>query len=305
MHIFITGGTGLIGSALIQKLSAQGHRVTVLTRDIDKAKQKLGDKIGFCSTLEQMKTLDGYDAIINLAGEPIIGKRWTDKQKELLCNSRWDITQRLTELIKNSNRPPKIFISGSAVGYYGAQDENILKEDATAHDDFTHRLCQKWEYLALNAQSEQTRVCILRTGIVLSKKGGMLQAMLLPFRLGLGAAFGKGTQYISWVHIQDMINAITFFLDMPEAMGVFNITAPNPVTNKRFVNVLSTTIYRPRIFRIPSFLLKIIMGEMATMIIDGQRVVPQRLLDFHFRFSFEHIDDALSNIMKGVNKFNN
>lgn len=298
MHIFVTGGTGLIGSALIFKLSAQGHRITVLTRNVVKARQKLGDRISFCSTLKEIETFDDYDAVINLAGEPIIGKRWSVNQKERLCNSRWMITRHLTELIKNSANPPKVFISGSAVGYYGAQGDSLLKEDAEPHDEFTHRLCKQWEYLALEAQSVQTRVCILRTGIVLSKEGGMLPSMLLPFRLGLGAILGKGNQYVSWIHIDDMIKAIVFLLDMPEAQGVFNITAPNPVTNKRFANVLSTTLYRPRLFRIPSFLLKMVLGEMASMIIDGQRVIPRHLLDLHFRFTFEHFDKSIENILK-------
>lgn len=302
MHILITGGTGLIGGVLIHNLLRQGYKITVLTRNTIKAKQKFGDGVEFCETLDFMQTLDGYDAVINLAGEPMIGKRWTDKQREKLCNSRWNITQQLTNLIRNSSSPPKVFISGSAVGYYGAQDDKVLDENASAQDDFTHRLCEKWERLALEAQSERTRVCILRTGIVLSKEGGMLPAMLLPFRLGLGAIFGKGNQYISWIHIQDMVNAIIFLLDMPEAQGAFNMTAPNPVTNKRFANVLSTTIYRPRLFRIPSFLLKMVMGESATMIVEGQRVVPKHLLELHFRFAFEHLNESLKNIMGGKNR---
>ncbi|MFV0418574.1 MAG: TIGR01777 family oxidoreductase [Dysgonomonas sp.] len=302
MRILITGGTGLIGSMLVRNLLRQGHKLTVLTRDTIKAKQKFSDEVEVCETLDFIDTLDGYNAIINLAGEPMLGKRWTERQKEKLCNSRWDITERLTHLIKKSNNPPKIFISGSAIGYYGAQDNKVLDENAPFRDDFTHQLCEKWERMALDAQSERTRVCIIRTGIVLSKEGGMLPAMLLPFRLGLGATFGKGNQYISWIHIQDMVNAIIFMLDMPEARGVFNVTAPNPVTNKRFANVLSTTIYRPRLFRIPSFLLKMIIGESATMITEGQRVVPKRLLELHFRFVFEHLDESLKDIIGGKNR---
>jgi len=299
MHIFITGGTGLIGSVLIHNLIKKGHKVTVLTRDIYKGRKKFGDKVGYCTSLEDIKSLDGYDSVINLAGEPIIGKRWTERQKEKLCNSRWDITRKLGELIKNSDIPPTVFISGSAVGYYGAQNEHILKESAEPHGGFTFRLCKKWEELALEVRSEHTRVCVLRTGIVLSKKGGMLSMLSLPFRFGLGSTFGKGTQYISWIHIQDMVNAIIFLLNMPEAQGIFNLTAPHPVTNKRFSNILSATLYRPRIFRIPAFVLKLIMGEAATMVVDGQRVVPQHLQDLHYHFLYGHLDDALANILKG------
>lgn len=301
MRIFITGGTGLVGDALIHNLLRQGHQVMVLTRNRGRGKEKFGDKVEFCTTLDSIGTFDDYDAVINLAGEPIIGKRWTKKQKEKLCNSRWNITRKLSDMIKKSSNPPKVFVSGSAVGYYGAQKDNILTESSAPHKEFTNHLCEEWERLALEADSKDTRVCISRTGIVLSKKGGMLSIMLLPFRMGLGSVFGKGKQYISWVHIQDMINAIIFLLHTPEARGIFNITAPNPVTNKRFANVLSNIIYRPRIFRIPAFVLKMMMGEAATMVVDGQRVIPQHLQNLHFRFTFEHLDESLRSILKGKN----
>lgn len=297
MHIFITGGTGLIGSALICDLLDQGHSIVVLTRDFVKAEKKLGDRVGFVNALESMNTLDGYDAIINLAGESLVGRRWTVKQKENLCNSRWNITLQLTNLIKKSSSPPKVFISGSAIGYYGAQDDKILNEKAKPHCEFTHQLCEKWEQLALEAQSEHTRVCILRTGVVLSKNGGILPLMLYPFRLGLGATFGKGNQYMSWIHIQDMVNAVNFLLNTSLAQGVFNLTAPNPETNKSFSNMLAITIGRPCFFRIPSVFIKMIMGEIAVMVTKGQRVIPQHLQDLGFRFRFEHLDESLNNIL--------
>lgn len=297
MHIFFTGGTGLIGSALIETLSSQGHSVTVLSRDVSKAKIKLGEKVSYCASLDTLQSLDGYDAVINLAGESIAKKRWTKKQKEKLCNSRWNITRRLTELIKLSHTPPRLFISGSAIGYYGAQRDNVINENSEPHDEFTYQLCKKWESLAMAADGRHTRVCIIRTGIVLSNKGGMLSMLTLPFKAGLGSVLGSGKQYISWIHINDMVNGIIFLLDTPEARGPFNFSSPNPVTNKRFCNVLSTTLYRPRIFHIPSFLVKMAMGESATLIVDGQRAIPQHLLDLHYRFSFEHLDEALKNLL--------
>lgn len=297
MHIFITGGTGLIGTALVHTLLSQGHSITVLTRNLSKAQLKLGNKIDYCASLDNLKSLDGFDAVINLAGEPIAGKRWTAKQKERLCNSRWSITRNLTELIKLSTTPPKVYISGSAIGYYGAQGNNLINENTEPHDEFTFQLCKKWEALALAADNRHTRVCTLRTGVVLSNKGGMLSMLTLPFRLGLGSILGSGKQYISWIHINDMVNGIIYLLDTPEARGTFNFTSPNPVTNKRFCNILSTTLYRPRIFHIPAFLVKFIMGEGATLVIDGQRAIPQHLSNIHYRFSFEHIDDALKDLL--------
>lgn len=303
MHIFITGASGLIGSALIATLLKQGgHHITALTRNKAKMEQKWGTRIAYCPSLGQISSLTGYDAVINLAGEPIIGKRWNNAQKEKLCNSRWNITRRLTELIEKSDSPPHVFISGSAVGYYGAQGNQAVDENTPGEDEFTHRLCKEWEALALEAQSAKTRVCISRTGIVMSKEGGMLSMLTLPFHLGLGCSLGKGSQYISWIHIQDMVNALIFLMDTPEAKGIFNLTAPNPVTNKRFSKLLSATLYRPCLFRIPSFAIKLALGEAATMLLDGQRVMPQRLLDLHFRFSYEHLDNALAGLLKGKKK---
>lgn len=297
MRIFITGGTGLIGSALIEQLQNQEHQITVFTRNRTKGGQKLGNKVEFCTSLSTLRSLEGYDAVINLAGEQIIGKRWSKQQKERLCSSRWDITDRLTELINKSPNPPQVFISGSAVGYYGVQDENVLTEKSFPHDGFLHQLCKRWEKLALKAQSNRTRVCISRTGIVLSPEGGMLPMMLLPFRLGLGSTFGTGRQYISWIHIQDMVNGLLFLLNNPKAEGVFNLTAPNPTSNQIFSKTLAATLSRPCIFRIPSFLLKMIMGEMSTMVIDGQRVTPKHLEKLSFHFTHEHLDEAFKSLI--------
>jgi uncharacterized protein (TIGR01777 family) len=302
MHIFITGGTGLVGSTLIPALLARNHKITVLSRDTMKARKKLGDKLEYCSGLESVDSFDNYDIIINLAGEPIAGKRWTTGRKERLCNSRWDITRRLTKLIKLSNNPPSVFISGSAIGYYGAQNDNIINENSEPHDEFTHQLCKKWEGLAMAADNRHTRVCILRTGIVLSEKGGLLPMLMPPFRLGLGCVLAAGSQYISWIHIRDMVDSMLFMIDTPEARGVFNLSSPNPVTNKRFARILSRTLFRPCLFKIPAFIMKAVMGESATLVVDGQRAIPQHLLDMHYHFSFGHIDEALADILSKKEK---
>lgn len=298
MRIFITGGTGLIGKALINKLFSNGNKITILTRNITKARSISGDEISYINSLNELSSLDEYDAVINLAGEPIAKKRWTKNQKKKLCNSRWSITERLTELINRSSTPPSVFISGSAIGYYGSQSDNILLENSQPNEDFTSQLCQKWEVLALAAESKSTRVCMIRTGLVLSNIGGMLPILSIPFRLGLGSSVGTGKQYMSWIHIEDMLNGISFLLNTPEARGVFNFSAPNPVTNKRFSNILSATIFRPRIFRIPTFALKLVMGERAALIIDSQRAVPKNLLKLNFIFKYGHIDEALKDLLR-------
>lgn len=293
MNIFVTGGTGLIGRYLITLLLNRGDNVTVLTRSTSKAKKLFGNNIQICDSLKSLKSLDNFDVIINLAGEPIVGKRWTKKQKAILLNSRCDITLRLSELINISTKKPQVFVSGSAIGYYGAQGDNILTEESQARKDFTNTLCEKWEACAMQANS---RVCILRTGIVLSPNGGMLSKLVTPFRLGLGAVIGSGKQYISWIHIQDMANGIIHLIDTPSACGVFNFTAQNPVTNKQFSKTLATALHRPCLFKIPSFLIRLVLGESATLLLDGQRALPSNITKVGFNFKFENIEHALTDI---------
>ncbi len=296
MKIFITGGTGLIGTALITSLLKKGHQVVVHTRNVEKASGKFGNDVSYSSSLDVSDSLDGYDAVINLAGESIAGGRWTEKRKDALSNSRLRMTQKLAALIKNSQNPPKVFISGSAIGYYGAQGDNVITEESGFHDEFTHRLCKQWEAYAMEAQRSDTRVCILRTGIVLSSQGGMLSKMAPPFKMGLGSVLGKGNQYISWIHIDDMVRAIIFLLENTEVQGVFNMTSPNPVTNKEFSYALARSLNRPCFFKIPALLISAAMGEASTLLLDGQRAIPKRLEEIGYTFSFPNIDEALKNI---------
>ncbi len=297
MKIFITGGTGLIGRALIPLLNERGHNVTVLTRNVAKAERKLGNIVKFYTSLDAQNSLDEYDAVINLAGESMASRRWTKRQKQRLCESRWSITHKLSELILNGENPPHVFISGSAIGYYGAQNDTLLTEDSAPNNGLTHQLCKKWEALALNAESEKTRVCLLRTGIVLSSKGGMLPKMTFPFKIRLGAVLGTGAQYISWIHIDDMVNAIIRLLENPDAKGAFNMTSPNPATNRDFSKTLAKVLKRPCLFRIPSVIVKLILGEMSTLVLDGQRAIPLKLEESGFNFGYPDLKKALQNVI--------
>lgn len=296
MKIFITGGTGLVGSHLIPILLQEGHAVTVLSRNVEKAEAILGNQVKFCDSLEKLTSLDEYDVIINLAGEPIAGKRWTELQKQRLCQSRWQITQKLSQLIKAGENPPQIFISGSAIGYYGNKEDTIITEDTEPHEEFTHKLCEKWEAYAMEAESEKTRVCLLRTGIVLSSKGGMLSKILPIFKLGLGGTMGSGKQYISWIHLEDMTGIINFLLTEPKIRGAINMTSPSPVTNKEFSKTLAEVLERPCIFKVPAAIISLFMGEAATLILDGQRAVPQKLELNKYQFRYTDIHKALANI---------
>ncbi len=298
MKIFITGGTGLVGSHLIPRLLQENHTVTVLSRNIEKAQAILGNNLEFCDSLERLTSLDEYDAVINLAGEPIAGKRWTELQKQRLCQSRWQITKKLTQLIKAGENPPQIFISGSAIGYYGNKEDIIITEDTEPHEEFTNKLCKAWEAFAMEAESSKTRVCLLRTGIVLSSKGGMLAKILPIFKLGLGGTMGSGKQYISWIHIEDMVGIINFLLTAPQIKGAVNMTSPTPVTNKEFSKTFAKVLKRPCIFNVPSVIISLFMGEASTLLLDGQRAIPKKLELNKYQFRYKDIQSALVNILR-------
>ncbi len=295
MNILITGGTGLIGRALVRGL--EGHQLSVLTRDSARAANLLGDGPAFLTSLDSISNLDDFDAVINLAGEPIVDKRWTDSQKSVICKSRWDITEKLAELIQASSNPPGIFISGSAVGIYGDQQNDEVTESLRIEsNEFAHEVCQKWEEIALTAQSEKTRVCLLRTGIVLSARGGAIKKMLVPYRLGLGGPIGRGQQYMPWIHIDDMVGAIMFLLNDKQAFGPYNLTAPNPVTNRDFSAALAKALNRPHILFTPEIAIKLMLGEASKLLLDSTRAVPKALQDSGFTFKFTQIDDAMRDL---------
>lgn len=293
MKILITGGSGLIGSNLIPML--RPCNIAVYTRNVAMAEQILGHKIHFLSRLTHLTNLDEYDVVINLAGEPIAAKKWTEQQKRRIEQSRWSITEKIVALINAGENPPKLLISGSAIGFYGRQQDQIIDEDFTSyHDEFSHQLCERWEFLANQAQSENTRVCILRTGVVITKRGGALQKMLLPFKLGLGGPLGDGNQYMSWIHLEDVLRGIAHLIANKSCKGVYNFTAPNPVTNQEFSRELAAALSRPCLFKVPKFVLKMMMGEMADLVLTGQRVVPKRLQESGYEFIYPNLSQAFN-----------
>lgn len=301
MKILITGGTGLIGQALIQELLQSEHRIVLFTRDKSTATHRFSTPTPhFESIVDKLDDIDfnKLDAIINLAGEPIVNKRWTEKQKQVLCESRWQLTSKLTDKILAADTPPSVFISGSAIGIYGRQGERHVDESfGDFYPEFSSALCKEWEALALKAQADKTRVCLLRTGIVLAEQGGALAKMLPAFRLGLGGPIGNGQQVMSWIHIQDMVNLILFLLNRPELNGPFNATAPNPASNTVFSKALASELHRPCIFKVPEFVLKLAMGEMSDLLIYGQHVYPKRLVDAGFQFRYPELNQALKDVL--------
>lgn len=298
MKILITGATGLIGRRLTGRLVEQSHQIIVLTRAPERAAKVLGSQVQLWETLDGKTSLDGFDAVINLAGEPIADKRWTKDHKALLCESRWQLTEKLAQLINASQTPPQVFISGSAVGYYGDQGQALVPEDEPPNKQFTWQLCARWEALAMTAESPRTRVCLLRTGIVLAEKGGALAKIVLPFRAGLGGPLGDGQQYMPWIHIDDMVEGIIFLMMHETLSGPFNMVAPYPARNEQFSALLGEVLHRPAFMRAPAPVIRLLMGESAILVLGGQRAVPRRLEAAGFEFTHQELKEALEDLLK-------
>ena len=295
MNIFITGATGFIGSALVNALLSQNHNVTALTRSISNARKRLPERVQLIDSLEELADFNKFDAIINLAGEPIFDRRWTEAQKTRLTDSRLKITQKLTALINASSSPPHTFISGSATGYYGNSGEREQDETAPPADNFTARLCRQWEQAA---QQARTRVCLVRTGLVFSPSGGALAAILPLYRFGLGGKLGDGKQYWAWIALDDMVNGILFLLNNSQCSGAFNFVAPNPVPNAEFNRTLGEVLHRPCFAAVPDWLLKLILGERAELLLDSQNIRPSKLLAQGFSFQFKELKPTLEAMLK-------
>lgn len=296
MHTLLTGGTGFIGTALCQALIEQGHQLTVLSRQHKPHTQA----VKFIQNFANWTNLNAFDAVINLAGEPIFDKAWSNKQKQTLRQSRLAITSQLVELCRQSENPPHTFLSGSATGYYGNLPDFAQKydEQTACANHFAARLCHDWEQTALQAQSPQTRVCLLRTGIVLAESGGALQRMLPLYRWGLGGKLGSGKQQWAWISLHDQIQAILFLLEHRQAQGAFNLVAPHSVSNAEFNQLLGKALHRPTFCSVPEILLKIVLGERSQLLLDNQPLVPNALLALGFQFADAHLADFLNRLKK-------
>ncbi|MBB1397507.1 TIGR01777 family oxidoreductase [Pseudoalteromonas sp. SG44-8] len=297
MHILITGATGLIGRHLCPELNKE-HQLTVLTRNPANATKLLGENINATDSLEEVD-FNNLDCVINLAGEPIVNKRWSEKQKQILRDSRITITQQISAAINQCDTPPHTFISGSAVGFYGRQSTTVIDESfVDVTPEFSHQLCHDWEQAALQAESINTRVCLLRTGIVLANNGGALAKMLPPFKLALGGPIADGQQGMSWIHIEDMINLIIHIINNVQLSGAINMTAPTSVSNSEFSQSLGKVLNRPAKITMPAWVLKLVMGEMADLLLYGQYVQPTKALESSYCFRYKTLDTALTNLLK-------
>jgi hypothetical protein len=303
MRTIVTGGAGLIGRALSKALAADGHEVVVLSRDPAKVKgMPDGVKVEAWdgkSAAAWGSLADGAFAIINLAGESIASGRWSAERKQLIRSSRVEAGQAVVEAIAAASVKPKVLIQASAVGYYGPRADEIITEDASVGNDFLARVCFDWE--ASTAKVERAygvRRAVIRTGIALSTAGGAFPQMVMPFKLFAGGPLGSGEQYLPWIHMDDEVRAIQFLLTNENASGAFNLSAPNPVTSKEFGKVLGTVMGKPAIMPTPGFALKTLFGEMATLLLEGQRQMPKRLLELGFAFKYPELEAALRSLLQ-------
>lgn len=290
MNIFLTGGTGFIGRALVNALQADGYSLTLLTRNEARARTLFAtENLRFCTDLNRIPDFSAFDAVINLAGEPIFEKRWHQAQKRVLTDSRVNLTQALTTRIQQSQTPPAVFISGSATGFYGNLTQ-ISDETAPAANGFAATLCQTWEAAALAAR-DHTRVCLLRTGIVLDQSGGALQKMLPLYHCGLGGKLGSGKQHWAWIALSDHLNAIRFLLHQSHCQGAFNLVAPTLTTQAEFNQQLAAALKRPAFCNVPSVMLNTLLGERATLLLDNQPLLPKNLQQAGFNFEFPRLTE--------------
>ena len=306
MRVIIAGGSGLIGRELTVLLSGAGDQVIILSRNPQKV---TGLPVGAIAVQWDAKTLQDWaphietaDAIINLTGENLSGEgilptRWTAERKRRLVDSRVNSGLVLTQAIEKSSRKPTVFLQASGIGYYGTHPSRTFTEQDPGGDDFSANLCKEWEASSQPVETMGVRRVVTRNGVVLSTKGGALRPILLPYRMFVGGPLGDGRQIYSWIHIADEVAAIQFLMHNGQANGVFNLTSPNPMSNAEFGRTVARVMKRPHYFPLPAFVMKLAFGEVAGMVLEGQKVIPQQLLNAGFNFKFPVLQDALADLL--------
>lgn len=304
MKIAITGATGLVGSRLVSKLNEAEHQLVIFTRNRDKAK-RLFPQEAF-SNLEIVKytpqasgdwqeKISGCDAVVNLAGEPI-AERWTKAQKEAIMASRQLVTKKLVEAIAQAEQKPQVLVSGSAIGYYGTSETATFEEDSSPGDDFLAQVCQQWEAEAEKVTEFGVRLVILRIGIVLAN-GGALGKMIGPFKMFAGGPIGSGRQWFSWIHRDDLVNLIVEAIERNDMSGAYNATAPNPVRMSQLCQTLGEVMNRPSWLPVPDFVLEVMLGDGAKVVLEGQQVLPKKTQAAGFNYQYPEIEPALAEIV--------
>lgn len=312
MKIIITGGSGLIGQALTKELIHGGHEVYILNRNPDQTIRQLPDATAVYwdgkTQGDWVNYVNGADAIINLAGESIAGKnllnmRWTSKRKIQIRESRVNAGKVLVEAIRTVEDKPALLIQSSAVGIYGPLADQIVDENYPIANDYLAKVCVDWEKSTKEVESMGVRRVILRTGLVFSKDGGIFSLLKLPFSLFVGGTLGSGLQYLSWIHIDDVVEGVKFLIEDQKAVGIFNFSAPIPVSNKEFAKKMGKAMQRPSLIPLPSFVMKLALGEVSTLALDGQRVVPSHLLERGYQFKYKNLEDALVDLLQPTHRY--
>ncbi len=295
--LFITGASGFVGQALLPALKLEGYDIAALSRKVRDTSSGVRWVLGDPVMLDDwQKEVDGAFGLINLAGEPIIGKRWTPEQKKVLHDSRVVTTQNLVTAIAQAKQKPSVLVSASAIGLYPKNEETELDETSRPVDDFLGKLCQEWEDAAKVAEVHGVRTVLLRIGVVLGRNGGALERMLPVFKWGLGGPLGSGNQWFSWIHIADVVGLILWALASGQVRGPVNAVAPNPVRMKDFASTLGKVLNRPAFLPAPSFALTLVLGESAQVVLDGQRVLPKAALQQGYTFRFPELEAALRDL---------
>lgn len=294
----ITGGTGFIGTYLRNELMKQGHIVVVITRSPEKYKPQEAKNQRFIGWDENLiSEMEKTDVVINLAGENLFGQRWTESVKKKIYNSRIETTKKLVDAIKQSESKPELLISASGVNVYNDSGDEVLTEESPPGDSFLAKVCIDWEKEAQKASEFGVRVVNPRFGIALEDDGGMIEQMKLPFRFFVGGSLGSGSQYISWIHMRDMVRGIEFPVEMKEMTGPYNLCSPNPARMDELASAIGSSMNRPSIFKVPEFALKTVLGEAAQPVLSSLNIRPAKLLSCGFEFEFEDLREALADVL--------
>lgn len=297
MRVLIAGGSGFLGQKLAIRLRAEGHQVQILTRRSSSSDAITWNPDGTPGALAQH--LDGADVVVNLAGETLAKWPWTAQRMDAIRTSRVLSTRTIATAIVQCTRPPSVFVSASGVGYYGPHDDEPITESSPPGTDFLARVCVEWEREARAAQSAVTRLCLVRTGLPLSISGGALPVMLLPFKFGVGGTVGSGRQYLPWIHLDDWTSMVMWMMTSDQAAGAFNASAPEPVTNREFARIVGRVLRRPAVLPAPAFAVRLALGEMSTLLLNGQRALPDHAGQLGFRFSHRALEPALKSLQEG------